>query len=235
MELSQIEFDDEFGVSQCDLSDEWRKAAEENVKESDNGNEEQIVALKSRLLTSGLELRPGDDHQLLEVLRAANHDLDHAVEIAQHFVDYQDYCSKVFLRQNSLIMLTFVLKALPSLAESMMRDHVDKFMVLPHRDKFGRRVIVYKMWDGVKYPYREIMNMFYVLCVALAREPKTQIAGITLIGDMKVMNLICTSNCESHCDSLQGMTRKHVPSNWADVTAWSNFMKVNKEISFWLR
>ena len=83
-----------------------------------------------------------------------------------------------------------------------------------HRIKFGRRVIVYQMWDAEKYPYRDIMNMFYVICVTLAREPKTQLSGITLIGDMK------------------GMTRKHVPSNWTDFTAWSNFMKGGAPVFF---
>ena len=76
--------------------------------------------------------------------------------------------------------------------------------------QYGRRVVVYQMWDGEKYPYRDIMNMFYVICVMLAREPKTQIAGITMVGDMG------------------GMSRKHVPNTWADITAWATFLKVNK-------
>ena len=67
---------------------------------------------------------------------------------------------------------------------------------------------MYRSWDAAKYPYKEIMNMFYVLCVLLAQEPKTQIAGIALVGDMS------------------GMTRRHVPSTWADITAWATFMKV---------
>ncbi len=31
------------------------------------------------------------------------------------------------------------------------------------------------MWDGDKYPYQEIMKVFYLMCMTLAREPKTQV------------------------------------------------------------
>lgn len=72
----------------------------------------------------------------------------------------------------------------------------------------GRRIIAYQMWDADKYPYKTIMEMFYVLCMMLSREVKTQIAGITLVGDMA------------------GMSRKHVPSTWSDVQSWATFMKV---------
>ena len=35
------------------------------------------------------------------------------------------------------------------------------------------------MWDADKYPYKDIMNMFYVISLTLAREPKTQVWRLT--------------------------------------------------------
>ncbi len=67
---------------------------------------------------------------------------------------------------------------------------------------------MYRMWDSDRFPFATSMAMFYVLSMALAREPKTQVAGITMVGDMS------------------GMTRKHVPSTWQHVQAWAAFMKV---------
>ena len=48
--------------------------------------------LRERLSREGMELRPGDDAQLLGVLRAANCDVDGAVEVARAFLSYQEYC-----------------------------------------------------------------------------------------------------------------------------------------------
>ena len=51
----------------------------------------------------------------------------------------------------------------------------------------------------------------------LAREPKTQIAGITLLGDM------------------EEMTRKHSPGNWTEVKMYATFMRVGKRYSSYIR
>ena len=48
----------------------------------------------------------------------------------------------------------------------------------------------------------------------LAREPKTQIAGITLLGDM------------------EDMTRKHAPGNWTEVKVYATFMRVSEKLFF---
>ena len=36
----------------------------------------------------------------------------------------------------------------------MLRDTLKDFVVLPHRDKFGRRIVVFKMWDANKWSYK---------------------------------------------------------------------------------
>ena len=48
----------------------------------------------------------------------------------------------------------------------------------------------------------------YITYMTLVREPKTQIAGITMLGD------------------ISGITRRHVPSNWNEAKLYAAFMRV---------
>ena len=64
------------------------------------------------------------------------------------------------------------------------------------------------MWDAEKYPFMETTKSTFLTYMMLAREPKTQIAGITLLGDM------------------EDMTKKHAPGNWTEVKVYSTFMRV---------
>jgi hypothetical protein len=74
--------------------------------------------------------------------------------------------------------------------------------------QYGRRVVAYGMWDANKYPFMASTCQSFVVNMMLAREPKTQIAGITMLGDMT------------------NMTRKHWPGNWTEVKLYSSFMRV---------
>ena len=68
--------------------------------------------------------------------------------------------------------------------------------------------MLYKMWDAETYPFMRTTKSTFLTYMTLAREPKTQIAGITLLGDM------------------QEMTRKHAPGNWTEVKMYASFMRV---------
>ena len=74
--------------------------------------------------------------------------------------------------------------------------------------QYGRRQVLYKMWDAETYPFMKTTKSTFLTYMTLAREPKTQIAGITLLGDM------------------QEMTRKHAPGNWTEVKMYASFMRV---------
>jgi hypothetical protein len=97
---------------------------------------------------------------------------------------------------------------MPKHIEPMLRDTLKDFVVLPHRDKYGRRIVVFKMWNANKWPYKKGMEAFYVIMLLLSREPKTQIAGITMLGD------------------YSGMSRKHMATNIEDIRAWANLITV---------
>ena len=64
------------------------------------------------------------------------------------------------------------------------------------------------MWNAEKWSYKDGMEAFYVILLLLAREPKTQIAGVTLIAD------------------FSGMTRKHIATDLEDIKAWVNLISV---------
>ena len=103
----------------------------------------------------------------------------------------------------------FFFAALPKHVEPMLSDTLKDLAVLPHRDKYGRRILVYKMWDAEKWPYKSGMEALYAVALLMSREPKTQIAGITMIGD------------------FSGMSRKHMSTYMEDIRAWADFMSVS--------
>ena len=107
-----------------------------------------------------------------------------------------------------MINNVIVCLGLPKHVEPMLRSTLKDFAVLPHRDKNGRRVVAFKMWDADRWSYKDGMEAFYVIMLLLAREPKTQIAGVTMIGD------------------YSGMTRKHMATNLEDIKAWANLISV---------
>ena len=60
----------------------------------------------------------------------------------------------------------------------------------------GRRVIWLKLWDPSKTKHDDMMCILYLVVLMLAREPKTQIAGISVISDQ-------TGLCHSHMPSMR--------------------------------
>ena len=60
----------------------------------------------------------------------------------------------------------------------------------------GRRVIWLKLWDPSKTKHDDMMCILYLVVLMLAREPKTQIAGISVISDQ-------TGLCYSHMPSMR--------------------------------
>ena len=65
------------------------------------------------------------------------------------------------------------------------------------------------MWNAEKWSYKDGMEAFYIIMLLLSREPKTQIAGVTMIGD------------------YSGMSRKHMATNLEDIKAWANLISVS--------
>ena len=75
-------------------------------------------------------------------------------------------------------------KSLPSLARPIFTHQQQT--VLPHRDKLGRRVFLFRAgaWDPYKVSPSDIFAANYLLLELIAREPKSQIAGLVMVVDM---------------------------------------------------
>jgi len=115
---------------------------------------------------------------MLMFLRAANCEPNKAFDVVRYFLEYRQY----------------IAKPLPSELRDLMEATKDLYCVLPHRDKYGRRVIWLKLWDPSKTKHDDMMCILYLVVLMLAREPKTQIAGISVISDQ-------TGLCYSHMPS----------------------------------
>ncbi len=74
----------------------------------------------------------------------------------------------------------------------------------------GRRIIYLKLWDPSKINHDDILCILYLMILLLAREPKTQIAGISIIADQ------------------HGLSYSHLPS-WRMLFSYQVLIKVIKE------
>ena len=72
----------------------------------------------------------------------------------------------------------------------------------------GRRVIWLKLWDPSKTKHDDMMCILYLVVLMLAREPKTQIAGISVISDQT------------------GLCYSHLPS-WRMICSYQTLIKVS--------
>ena len=108
--------------------------------------------------------------------------------------------------------MTFLYLADVKEAKEWLRGKSKDTQALCHRDKYGRRVLTYRMWDGNKYPVNTL-GMFIVYMM-LAREPKTQIAGITMVGD------------------FTGVSRKHIPSTIPELKAYNSMINGGLPVHF---
>ena len=91
MELP-IEYDPDFGGgSEEDLNPAWQEAARINVNDDQKLRAGRLLRLKEMLKEKQIDIRPGDDRQLLGIMRAGKCDLDKAVEIAETVIEFQSF------------------------------------------------------------------------------------------------------------------------------------------------
>ena len=87
-----IDHDPDFGSILGDVtSDKWIKVGIANVHDEPESREKKMSDFKEKLKERKIVLRPGDDHQLLGILRSADCEVDRAVDIVEAFLEYQIY------------------------------------------------------------------------------------------------------------------------------------------------
>lgn len=80
-------------------------------------------------------------------------------------------------------------KALPSLSKSLLEQNQQ--VILPHRDSHGRRIFIFRAekWDPRESTPADLFSANYLCLEMLAKEAKTQVAGIVVVMDFKGFGL----------------------------------------------
>ncbi|WAR15866.1 TTPAL-like protein [Mya arenaria] len=171
----------------CTLSEDLVKQAEEELNEKPQWRSRDIQALRDMVnKRADLKIRT-DDAFLLRFLRAKKFDYDRAFNlIVRHYEMKADERNKQLFTNLRPASVKHVLEA-------------GVTGVLPHRDKLGRRVIMFRpeptqvtgivmMMDlnGMGFAQAKNISPFYAKRVAsLLQEPEAQITGIVLVTDFK--------------------------------------------------
>ncbi|XP_060565186.1 alpha-tocopherol transfer protein-like isoform X3 [Ruditapes philippinarum] len=163
----------------CTLSDELIVKAEEELNEKAEWRARDIQALREMILKKPeLKIRT-DDAYLLRFLRAKKFDYDRAFNlIMKHFSMRADEKNKQLFDN-----------LLPSTVKHVLDAGVTG--VLPHRDKQGRRVMIFRpgKWDPSKYAIDDIFRANFISLTKLVEDDKTQITGIIMIVDLDDLGL----------------------------------------------
>ena len=109
---------------------------------------------------------------LLKFLRAGNYDCSVATKILINYILLMRDHPKYYISSLKTERIQLVLKE---------KIHT----VLPHRDKHGRRVFIWRpgQWNPASINFTECYCTMYMLCEMIALEPKTQKNGCTVVCD----------------------------------------------------
>ena len=135
---------------------------------------------------------------LLKFLRAGNHDVNYAGNILINYIKQANTNPKY--SKNSTNM------------EVIRRVYEDQIgALLPHRDQYGRRVYFYRpgKWNPDIVSLEDVFCAGYMLCEVAAREPMSQICGVTVI-----------------CDASDFGFKQLRQFGIEDIKAFSSFMQV---------
>ena len=204
----------------CFIDDTWKQIAKTRFDETDENRQykiDQFYQHLNRLRESKkvgqnileniptLSVFPSNavqkkdyNHFLLKFLRAGNHDIDYATQILLNYIRQFNIGPKY--TKNVLNM------------DVIRRVYEDKIgTLLPHRDKYGRRVYFYRpgKWDPDTVCLDDCYCAGYMLCEAAAREPMSQVCGVTVI-----------------CDAANFGFKQLRQFSIEDIKAFSTFMQV---------
>ncbi|XP_052239478.1 alpha-tocopherol transfer protein-like isoform X4 [Dreissena polymorpha] len=144
----------------CTLSEARIKQAEEELNEKPQWRSRDIQALRDMVLKKPeLKIRT-DDAFLLRFLRAKKFDYDRAFNLL-----VRHYEMKADEKNKSLF-----LNLRPASIKHVLEAGVTG--VLPHRDKLGRRVIMFRpgRWDPSKYPIDDIFRTNFLTLTTLLED-----------------------------------------------------------------
>jgi len=158
------------------IDEKWWKLAKETLNEDPQTKDSLVSELHVQIsgdptLSACI---PGNVSQgyLIRFLRAGRWEVESAMEVLRA------YCGLGKAYTN------YVSRAVPSRLDRVWRNHLNT--MTEKRDKFGRRAYIFRLgqWDPDTVPVEEFYASAYVLLELVAREVKTQIAGVTVVNDV---------------------------------------------------
>lgn len=171
---------DPFGKGAEELDEEWKQLAAEVVGEKQEEVEAKVAAFREAVLEceSLRELRPGAPSQLehqycLRFLRAANWSVEEALNLLTlHYKLCSQYPQFTSVKTASQIK---------EIWESKLNGCSIK------RDQHGRRLYFYRIhkWDADNITMADLFVSKSILFDMMVQEAKTQVAGVTMVYDVK--------------------------------------------------
>ena len=178
------------------LEDTWKQAAKTKFGETDENRQDKIDQFYQHLNSLRESKKVGQNilnnipticcvfpsntvspkkeynDFLLKFLRAGNHEIDYATQILLNYINQFNIGPKY---TKSVLNMDII-----------RRVYEDKVgTLLQHRDKYGRRVYFYRpgKWNPDTVSIEDCFCAGYMLCEAAAREPMSQVCGVTVICD----------------------------------------------------
>lgn len=151
----------------------WKDLAKENFDEDEceSTTNEKISELRQKLVDLGIKLPRDDDLYLLKFLRAGNGKVEEALEVVKAYVK--------IMKDNEAYFGNII----PSKLDHVFGSQINS--MTESRDKNGRRVYLYRpgKWNPSTTPFSDVFNAAFVMAEMISEEAKSQIAGVTVVGD----------------------------------------------------
>ncbi|XP_023347327.1 alpha-tocopherol transfer protein [Eurytemora carolleeae] len=157
-----------------ELEEVWRERALSLLKEEPDKVQGLILQLRELGEKENPNLKlPTENGFYLKFLRGGLMDPETSMEIIRNYYKLKMNNPQYFKSCSSI----------EELAKSTYPSQIQA--MLPFRDGHGRRIYVFRpgKWNPDKIPFNDIFCASYMLCEMIAREERTQIAGITAIVD----------------------------------------------------
>lgn len=161
----------------CNLSEDLIKAAREELNEIPERRAEDIDTLRKKIQKLPSLNICTDDAYLLKFLRATAFDQDAAYTLILKYFEMKADA------KNKQMFTDLRSAAVKHVVESGIIG------VLPHRDKYGRKVVVIRpgTWDTSTITLADIFKTSFMLLIKIAEDEQTQIKGCVVLYDMNGM------------------------------------------------
>jgi len=202
-----LEFDS-FASKDEGLSDAWKDRAAKELNEDPDKLESELRDLWEFLDSNKklFENLPRDEKFLQKFIRAKSHDMEKVKEMLTR------YCiARTKFKENYR-------SSLPSASVNTFSYQIQT--VLLHRDKQARRVFLFRVgnWDPSIVSKEELFSANYLCLELMAREPKTQISGISALVDMEGLSWSHWMQMSmDYIQSMVGMVQNSFPIRFKEI------------------